>query len=144
MTVKKGNNIVVEYEGKLESGEVFDSSQHGDHSHPLEFEVGSGNVIKGFDQGVLGMKIGEERTIEIEPEEAYGKVREDLYQEIPKEIVNLDEEPEEGMTLMLATPDGRQFPAKVIEFSDENITVDLNHPLAGEKLIFKIKLVKIK
>ncbi|MBS3093553.1 FKBP-type peptidyl-prolyl cis-trans isomerase [Candidatus Pacearchaeota archaeon] len=144
MVVKEGNVVVVDYEGRFESGEIFDSSKHGDHSHPLEFEVSAGNVISGFDRGVLDMEKGEEKEIVIEPDDAYGNVNKSLYKEIPRESLQLDQDPEEDMGLLIATPDGKQFPTKIVEVSDKTITIDLNHPLAGKTLIFKIKIIEIK
>lgn len=143
MTVKKGDKIKVDYEGRFESGEVFDSSKHGDHSHPLEFEVGSGQVIKGFDDAVLGMKKGEEKEFKIPAKEAYGEHRKELEQRITKDQLVLDKKPEVGMILGLNTPDGRQAAVPVVAVDDDSITLDLNHPLAGKNLIFKIKLVSI-
>lgn len=146
MPVKEGDTVVVEYEGKLENGEIFDSSSHGDHHHPLEFVVGSGNIIKGFDEGVRGMEIGEEKEISINPDEAYGERKEELQQKVPKsELPPLPEgqELKEGMVLALNTPQG-QFPAKISKVEEDSITIDLNHPLAGKKLFFKIKLLEIK
>ena len=146
MAVEKGNNVVVDYEGRLESGEIFDSSQHGDHSHPIEFEAGSGKVIKGFDDAVIGMNEGEEKEIEINPDEAYGQRNEDMIKQIPKSQLPEEqrEKVKEGMMLGLQSPDGKQIPAKIVKVDDENISIDLNHPLAGKKLIFKIKIKEIK
>ena len=144
MEVKKGSKLKVEYEGKFEDGEVFDSSSHGDHSHPLEFEVGAGNVIKGFDDAVLGMKKGEEKEFTLEPDEAYGQPNPELKQDIPRDVLPKDQKPEAGMILMMTTPDGHQMPAKILEVTEDKITLDLNHPLAGRKLIFKIKILDIK
>ena len=144
MEVKKGSKLKVEYEGKFEDGEVFDSSSHGDHSHPLEFEVGAGDVIKGFDDSVLGMKKGEEKEFTLEPDEAYGQPNPELKQDIPRDVLPKDQKPEAGMILMMTTPDGHQMPAKILEVTEDKITLDLNHPLAGRKLIFKIKILDIK
>lgn len=144
MTVKKGDKVKVDYEGRLEDGEVFDSSMHGDHSHPIEFEVGSGQVIKGFDEAVVGMEKGQEKEFEISPEEAYGQHNPDLQRDIPREVLPKDQEPKEGMVLMVGTPDGNQFPAKITGVENEKVTIDLNHPLAGKKLIFKIKVVEVQ
>ena len=141
MAIKKGKKVKIEYEGKLEDGTVFDSSEK--HGQPLEFEVGSGQVIKGFDDAVSGMKKGEEKEFSIEPEEAYGKRNPDLEKEIPRKALPQDQEPKEGMMLMMGTPDGQRFPAKIIKVGKEKVTIDLNHPLAGKKLIFKIKVVDV-
>ncbi len=143
MAIKKGDKVKVEYEGKLDSGKVFDSSKHDDHSHPLEFEVGSGKVIKGFDDAVVGMDKGEEKEFSIKPEEAYGERKEQLRQEVPRTAFPEGQEPKEGMMLMLKSPQGQQFPAKIMAVSDDKITLDLNHPLAGENLNFKIKVLEV-
>lgn len=144
MTVKKGDKVKVEYTGKLDDGSVFDSSKHGDHSHPLEFEVGSGMVIKGFDEAVIGMKEGEEKEFSVEPEEAYGERNPELIKKVPREHLPDDQEPEVGMNLMIETPEGQKFPSKIVEMDEENLTVDLNHPLAGKNLNFEIKVVDIE
>ncbi|MFH1275690.1 MAG: peptidylprolyl isomerase [Candidatus Woesearchaeota archaeon] len=138
--VKKGDKVKIEYEGKLEDGTVFDASER--HGKPLEFEVGSGQVIKGFDQAVEGMKANEEKEITIKPEEGYGQPNPDLLKKIPREQLPKDQEPQAGMVLALGTPDGRKFPAIITEVNDKEITVDLNHPLAGKTLKFKVKVVE--
>lgn len=143
MNVKKGHKVSVEYEGRLESGEVFDSSSHGDHSHPLEFEVGSGQVIKGFDDAVMDMKLNEEKEFKIKPEEAYGNQDSNLMKEIPRNVLPKDQNPEEGMSLVMKTKDGHQLQARIAKVTKDTVTLDMNHPLAGKTLIFKIKLVKI-
>ena len=143
MPIKKGDKIKVDYEGKLDSGEIFDTSKHGEHSHPLEFEVGSGLVIKGFDESVIGMKVGEEKDITIKPEEAYGFHNESLLRKIPKAQIPLKEETKIGMMLILGTPDGQKFPVRIAEVTSDEVTLDLNHPLAGKTLHFKIKLLEI-
>ncbi len=143
MKVKKGSKVKVEYEGRFEDGQVFDSSSHGDHSHPLEFVAGEGHVIPGFDNAVMGMEKDEEKEFEVSPEEGYGEVNKNLMQKIPKESLPKDREPKKGMVLVIGSPDGRQFPAKIADVDENTITLDLNHPLAGKKLIFKIKIVSI-
>jgi len=141
MAIEKGNKVKVDYEGKFEDGELFDSSKHGDHSHPLEFEVGSGQVIKGFDDAVIGMDVGQEKNITINPEEAYGSVNQSLIQRVPKNMFP-NQEPKEGMIFQGSMPDGRQFMAKITKVEGDEVTVDLNHPLAGKKLMFNIKIVE--
>jgi FKBP-type peptidyl-prolyl cis-trans isomerase 2 len=141
MAVKKGDKIKVEYEGKLETGEVFDSSEK--HGKPLEFEVGSGQLIKGFDEGVIGMEKGDEKEIKLAPDQAYGTKRDDLFAKLPRDQFPEDKQPEKGMMLMLSSQDGRQIPATISEVSDKEVTVDMNHPLSGKTLIFKIKVVEI-
>ena len=143
MIVKKGQRVSVDYEGKFDDGEIFDSSKHGDHSHPLTFEVGSGQVIKGFDDAVLGMKIGEEKQFKISPKEAYGEHNPSLKKSLPKNLLPKNQEPKAGMTIVLNAPTGQQIPAKITHVSKDSITIDLNHPLAGKSLNFKIKLLDI-
>ena len=140
MEVKKGNKIKVEYEGKLSDGTVFDSSKK--HDQPLEFEAGSGKVIPGFDKAVIGMKEGEEKTIEIPVDEAYGPRREELVKEVPR-----DQLPEGdlkvGMMLGVGLPNGQQVPATIAKLDEKSATLDINHPLAGKDLTFTIKVVNI-
>jgi peptidylprolyl isomerase len=144
MEVVQGDEVSVDYEGRFESGEVFDTSKHGDHSHPLTFVVGSGQMIVGFDKAVLGMKENEEKEVTLEPQEAYGLPRDDLNKEFPLSSLPSGQEPKEGLMLMLSTPDGHQIPAKISKLTKDKVTIDLNHPLAGKRLIFKIKLLSIK
>ena len=136
---EKGDTVQVHYTGKLVDGQVFDTSEGGD---PLEFEVGSGQVIKGFDDGVKGMNIGDKKQIEIEVEDAYGERIENLVQKVPREGLNLDTEPQAGMNLIMQLPDGNQIPVAVTEVTEDSITLDANHPLAGQKLLFEVERVK--
>lgn len=138
---KKGDTVRVHYEGRLVDGQVFDSSAGGD---PLEFEVGSGQVIAGFDEGVEGMSVGEKKTIEIEVEDAYGQRNEALAREVPRDQMNLETEPEPGMSLILQLPDGNEIPVAITAVTEESVTLDANHPLAGHKLIFDVELVERK
>lgn len=144
MTIKQGDTVSVNYEGRFASGEIFDSSSHGDHSHPIEFVVGEHQVIKGFEDAVIGMKVGDEKEISIEPDEAYGERNEELVKEFDRKDIPLSEEPEVGMVLAFNLPQGGQFPATIINVTDDKITFDLNHPLAGKKLIFKINVVNVE
>ena len=139
--VSKGNKVVLEYEGKLDSGEIFDSSKGRE---PLEFVAGAGMVIKGFDDSVMGMKKGEEKEFHIEAKNAYGEARPELVREIPKNMVKADKEMEAGMVIMMATPDGRQIPLLIKEVKKDSVVLDMNHPLAGKNLNFKIKVLDIK
>lgn len=143
MTVKKGDMVSVDYEGRFESGEVFDSSMHGDHSHPLEFKVGNGQVIAGFDSAVEGMEVGQEKEITIKPEDAYGMPNPEYMKQIPRSALPKDQEPKVGMMLVMGTQDGKQFPVRISKVDNDSVTIDLNHPLSGKTLIFKIKVVKI-
>ena len=136
---KKGDRVQVHYTGRLEDGEVFDTSEGGE---PLEFEIGAGEVIKGFDDGVLGMNVGDDKQIDIESGNAYGERLEALVQKIPRDELNLDTEPQVGMSLVMQLPDGNQIPVAITEVTPDSITLDANHPLAGQKLIFDVKRVK--
>ncbi|MBS3145895.1 peptidylprolyl isomerase [Candidatus Woesearchaeota archaeon] len=138
MKVKQGDKVKVDYTGTFEDGEIFDTSEG---RTPLEFTAGSGQVVKGFDEAVIGMEKGEEKEITLKPEEAYGNPNPDLIKKLPKE--QLPEDAEVGSILGLVMPNGQQIPAKVTEITNEEITLDLNHPLAGKVLKFKIKVVEI-
>jgi FKBP-type peptidyl-prolyl cis-trans isomerase 2 len=140
MKAKKGDKVQIDYEGSLEDGTVFDSSKK--HGKPLEFELGSGMVIPGFDVAVEGMEVGEEKEVSIPVDQAYGPQREDLKKEFPKEHFG-EQIPEIGVVVGLTAPTGQQFPATVIDVKDDHVILDLNHPLAGKNLKFKLKLVKI-
>ncbi len=138
---KDGSTVKVHYTGTLEDGTVFDSSEK--HGNPLEFKVGAGQVIKGFEEAVRGMKEGEEKNIKIAPEEAYGHPRQELMQKVPREQLPKEQEPKKGMMLAVKLPNGYQMPARISDVTDTDITIDLNHPLAGKTLNFKIKLMEI-
>ena len=138
--VKSGDKVKVHYHGKLRNGETFDSSQGRE---PLEFTVGGGQVIKGFDEGVKGMQVGDKRTVEIEVGDAYGEKNEDMIIEFPKAQFPPDMNPEPGMQLMMNNGQGQQFPVVIKEVKEDSVLLDANHPLAGEDLIFDIELVEI-
>ena len=141
MAIKQGDKVKVEYTGTLDDGTVFDSSEK--QGKALEFEVGAKQLIKGFDDAVMGMDKGEEKEIKLQPEEAYGQHNPDLIKKVPRDKLPKEPEPKEGMMLALGTPDGKQFPAKITEVTENEITIDLNHPLAGKVLNFKIKVVEV-
>ena len=139
MAVKAGDKIKVEYEGRFPSGEVFDSSsKHGDL---LEFTVGSGMVVKGFDSAVVGMEKGEEKEFTLKPEDAYGEVEPKGVQRVPKD--KFPEGTEVGMTIGIPIPGGGTAPAKITAMDNEFVTLDLNHPLASKTLVFKLKVVDV-
>tara|TARA_Y100000310_G_scaffold333235_1_gene410367 strand:- start:555 stop:989 length:435 start_codon:yes stop_codon:yes gene_type:complete len=138
--VEKGNKVKVDYTGSFEDGNVFDTSEG---KQPLEFEVGSGQVIKGFDEALIGMEKGEEKEVKIESKDAYGDPNPELVKKIPRDKLPPEQEPKAGMMLAMATPDGRQIPARITEVGDKEITIDINHPLAGKTLLFKLKVVDI-
>ena len=143
MTVKKGSKVKVEYEGKFENGEVFDSSNKTGEQRPLEFVAGEGHVIPGFDNAVLGMEKDEEKDVEINPEEGYGQLKEELKHEVPKDALPKEQEPKKGMMLIMTSPQGQQIPGVIEDVKDNSVILNLNHPLAGKKLLFKIKVVDI-
>ncbi len=137
---KKNDTVKVHYTGKLKSGEVFDSSRERE---PLEFTVGGGQMIPGFDAAVDGMALEETKEVTIPSAEAYGERNEQMIQEVPREQLPEDMKPEVGQTLVASSQDGGQTHVVVTEVKDESITVDGNHPLAGQDLIFDIELVEI-
>ena len=138
--VKQGDTVKVEYMGTFENGTVFDTSEGRE---PLEFIAGIGQMIPGFDNAVIDMKIGQEKEIKLQPSEAYGDYNPELVQEIPKKQVPIEEELKQGMVLAVTLPNGRQVPATITKAANETVTIDLNHPLAGKALNFKLKVVDI-
>jgi peptidylprolyl isomerase len=136
---QKGDTVQVHYTGRLADGQVFDSSE-GDE--PLEFEIGSGSVIQGFDEGVEGMSVGDKKRLEIESDKAYGKRIEGYVQRVARKEIKLDTEPRVGMTLVMQLPYGNQIPVLITEVTEDSITLDANHPLAGENLIFDVERIK--
>lgn len=138
--VKEGDVVKVHYTGKLVNGEQFDSSVGRE---PLEFTVGAGQMIKGFDNAMPGMNLGEKKTINIAPEDAYGPRSEEAIIEFPKENVPADMVLEPGMPLTLANQAGQPVPVIVVEVKEDIIILDANHFLAGQELIFDIELVEI-
>lgn len=143
MKAEDNKKITLEYEGRLESGEIFDSSRHGDHSHPLIFTIGKKEVIPGFERNVIGMGINEEKEFIINPEDAYGEIDERLFQEVPISLLPKEPKPEKGMTLIMPTPQGN-IPLTIEDITEEKAVLNFNHPLAGKKLIFKIKVLNIE
>jgi peptidylprolyl isomerase len=138
--VKEGDVVKVHYTGKMVNGEQFDSSVGRE---PLEFTVGAGQMIKGFDAAMPGMSIGEKKTINIAPEDGYGERSEEAIIEFPKENVPADMVLEPGMPLTLSNQAGQPVPVIVVEVKDDIIILDANHFLAGQELIFDIELVEI-
>jgi peptidylprolyl isomerase len=137
----EGDTVRIHYSGTLSDGTQFDSSAGGD---PLEFALGSGAVIAGFERAVQGMEVGESKSVTIPPEEAYGPRHEQLVQDVPKSALPDDIAPAVGMQLQGKSADGQVMNLTVTGVADDAITVDANHPLAGEALTFDIELVDIK
>jgi len=138
---KNGDTVKIHYTGKLTDGTVFDSSEGRD---PLEFTLGQGMVIPGFEQGIVDMNLGEKKTINIDVENAYGPLRQELMFEVPKEQLPPDMAPEVGMQLQMMQGEGGQpILVTIAAVGDEAVTLDANHPLAGKELIFDIELVSL-
>lgn len=143
MSVKSGDTVRVHYTGTLQrNGEEFDSSRREGRS-PLEFAAGSGQVIPGFDAGVLGLEPGGTVTVTIEPDDAYGPRHEELVQTVPVDHFADETPPEVGGMVNLIAPDGQAMPGVITAIEDGQVTLDFNHPLAGETLVFEIELVEI-
>ena len=140
MKAKINDKVKVHYTGKLTSGEVFDSSEG---RAPLEFTVGGGQMIKGFDEAVNGMEIKEQKTVTIPADQAYGAHRDELIQEIPRDQLPADMQPEIGQKLVATNDLGHQTQVSVTGVTDSAITIDANHELAGKDLVFEIELVEI-
>ncbi len=138
---KDGDKVKVHYHGKLRSGETFDSSENRE---PLEFTVGTGQVIKGFDEGVKGMKVGDKKTVEIPVEDAYGEKNKEMVIEFPRTQFPEEMKPEVGMQLMMNNGEGQQFPVTIVELKEDIVILDANHPLAGQDLIFDIELMDLQ
>lgn len=138
--VKSGDTVKVHYHGRLTDGTTFDSSEGRE---PLEFQVGSGQVIKGFDDGVSGMEVGQKKTIQIPVDEAYGEKNEDMIVQFPRANFPPDLNPEVGMQLTMTNNQGQAIPVVIIDVKDDMVILDANHPLAGQELIFDLELVSI-
>lgn len=137
---KKGDRVKVHYTGKLTDGKQFDSSVGRE---PLEFTVGAGQMIKGFDEAIPGMEVGEKKTITISPSDAYGETNHEAIIEFPKGNIPPEMKLEPGMKLQLQGQDGSPIPVVVKEVKDEVVILDANHELAGKELVFDIELTEI-
>lgn len=140
MKVQKGDTVAVRYTGRLDSGDVFDTN--AESGEPLEFEVGAGHVIAGFDDAVMGLAKGESRTVRIPPEQAYGPRDERLVTKLDRSLFE-GGEISVGQHLDLEDEAGNVYHADVVDFDDKTVTVDLNHHLAGEALTFDIRVEEI-
>lgn len=137
---KSGDTVKIHYTGTLDDGTEFDSSKGRE---PLEFELGSGQVIPGFDQAVDGMAVGDRKTVAIPAAEAYGERQDDMVQDVPRSALPPEMEPEVGMALGARSQDGAEMRLTVTAVGEETITVDGNHPLAGKDLNFDLELVSV-
>ncbi len=138
-TVKSGDTIKVNYTGRFEDGETFDSSEGRE---PLKFTVGTGQLIKGFDDAVVDMKVGDKKTVTIAPADGYGERNDDLVIDLPLSTVPEEMKLSVGMQLHLTDPNGNPVPAVVAEIGEETVKMDVNHMLAGKTLVFDIELVE--
>ncbi|MCC5906083.1 MAG: peptidylprolyl isomerase [Balneolaceae bacterium] len=137
---KDGDTVKVHYTGTLKNGEVFDTSEE---KEPLEFTLGEGQLIPGFEKAVVGMDVGDSTKIDIPTDEAYGEAREDLVINVPKDQLPEGVKPEVGMQLQVNQPNGQPVPVRITKVGDTDLTLDANHPLAGEDLTFDIELVEV-
>ena len=140
MAAQDGDTVKIHYTGKLDDGTVFDTSADRE---PLEFTIGSGMVIPGFDNAVKDMEPGDTKEVRIPPEEAYGEHREEMTMQVERERIPDTITPEIGMMLQLRSPEGQPTNVTIIAMDDANVTLDGNHPLAGKALTFELQLVEI-
>jgi len=137
---KPGNTVKVHYTGTLTDGTKFDSSRG---QEPLEFTLGQDEMIGGFEQAVVGMSLGENKTVTIPSDDAYGERNESMVQQVPRSAIPPEIELAPGMMLQAQGPDGETLRFTVADFDEESVTVDGNHPLAGRDLVFELELVEI-
>ncbi len=141
MEIKKGDKVKIEYVGTLEDGSVFDSTAI--HGSPLEFTVGEGLLLAGVEHAVLGMRLGEEKEVVVPPTEGYGEYHNDLVKDLPRACFPRDKDLEVGTTYKMTLQNGHQYTVRITKIIDELVTIDLNPPLAGKILRFKIKITEI-
>jgi len=139
---KQGNTVKVHYEGKLEDGTLFDSSRK--RGEPIEFTIGEGKLIPGFEKAVEGMETGQKKTVTIPSDQAYGKRRDELVQQIPLSDFPDNIEPQKGQRLKIGEKGKQELIVEITEINDENVTVDGNHPLTEKDLTFDLELVEVK
>jgi peptidylprolyl isomerase len=140
LQVKTGDTVKVYYTGKLKDGTIFDSSID---SEPLEFKIGDGRIIPGFENALIWLKGGDSVSVSIEADDAYGQYDKGLVQDINKDQLPEGLDPQVGQRLEAHQSDGRKVPVIVSEINESSITLDANHPLAGEELFFEIELIEI-
>ena len=138
--IENGQKVKIHYTGTLDDGNQFDSSAGRD---PLEFEMGAGMVIPGFEIGVKEMAVGEKKSIHIPATEAYGEKREEMVMEFERTQLPEDLDPEVGMGLQMQGPEGQPIPVQITAVAEATVTIDANHPLAGQNLSFELELVEV-
>ena len=139
-TIKEGDTVKVHYTGTIADGTVFDTSKERE---PLEFTLGEGKLIPGFEKAVVGMKVGDTSKVTIPSDEAYGEKREDMVIDVDKGQIPPDIKPEVGQQLQVQQKDGGAIPVVITEITDETVQLDANHPLAGQDLTFEIEVVEV-
>ncbi len=138
--IREGDRVQVHYTGKLQSGEVFDSSQGRE---PLDLTIGEGKIIPGFEQALLGMQTGDKKSFDLTPDQAFGERKDELVHVIQKEQIPSDIKLEIGMQLALEGQQKEPIPAQVVDISESTVTLDTNHPLAGKDITFEVDVVEI-
>ena len=138
--VENGLYVSVDYKGTLQNGEIFDTSQGG---QPLEVQMGGGQLIEGFERELMGMSLNDKKEFTLSPEDAYGQRDDSLNRDFARADFPPEMEPRVGMTIALQTPEGSQMPGQITHLDEEKLSVDLNHPLAGESLTFEIEVLGI-
>ncbi len=141
MPAIKGDKVRIDYEGFLDDGRIFDETKR--QGFPMKLTIGEGLFLDEFENAIIGMEVGEKKTIRLEPVKAYGKYNPDLIEIIPLHDLEIQNPLEIGNLLILSTPNGSKTPAKIINFSETDVTLDFNHPLAGITLNYRLKLVEI-
>lgn len=136
---QNGDTVRVSFSGRIENGAEFASNRGGE---PLEFTIGDGKLIQGFEQGTVGMQVGEKKTIRLEPDQAFGEKRPELIQQVPKSAIPEDIHLTVGLQLQVNSPDDTPFQVTVSDISEEMVTLDANSPLAGEVVVFDLELVE--
>jgi len=139
-TIKEGDTVKVHYTGTITDGTVFDSSRERE---PLEFKLGEGKLIPGFEKAVVGMNVGDTSKVTIPSDEAYGEKREDMVIDVDRGQIPPDIKPEVGQQLQIQQKDGGTIPVVITEVTDETVQLDANHPLAGQDLTFEIEVVDV-
>ncbi|MEM2897499.1 MAG: peptidylprolyl isomerase [Candidatus Bathyarchaeia archaeon] len=140
-TIKHGSIVKLHYVAKLENGQVLESTNGRD---PIKFKVGAGEALKGLDESIIGLKKGDKVEIAIPPEKGFGRWRNDLLKKIPRSVLKGDSEPQVGMIVELKSELGGSIPAIITEVDEKSVTIDLNHPLAGQTLEFELEIIDVE